>query len=607
MILMKIDFIFYLLRSITGGVVVYFTAKEFAVHEFWIVPLSVFLLSVPISLGGIYSITIRQTHRLSLFVQQGWVYRLFLGRILKVILWVLWSLFSSFYMLIQFQFYQLADWVIFFLVIPVFYTTYTIFRQMFTHELKPYLVINMALIWASRCVPVLMLIIYITFLLNYHDIPVYSSLNMAIVEQKRTVANMSNSALVWHALQYVADFEAIKTYALGKISLVNKSWAILGIALGGFVIFYNACKMLSCLLISKREYLRIVTPLTNEDQPVQIANPSIAVMTAIFTFVTLFIYVPLFVTLEVETSRQSTELNVFRTDAEKMFVLIDGQPYKQRLLIDLEKATLKALHTANISLENLDRQVDRAFDRLEINVDHYLDWYYSLGGEYGRIGHLMTGNFEHYMTQKLQVSLQQGNAFKGVQVALDKALNSHKQAIEQYQLAVKKILANNRVDHIISQDQIIQQLSIDDIFKAPQHEDIIKMQYRLSASGVAATAGAIGGFVITKIIAKVVGKTTFKFAVKGVSKLAISKAAGTTGGAAAGAATGAAVGSIIPGAGTAIGAVVGGIIGGIATGLIIDKGLIELEAYLNREQFKQAIISVINKSRSEFKASLRAI
>ena len=601
---MKIDLIFYLLKSIAGIAVVFFTAKEFAVHEFWVVPLSVFLLSIPISLGGMYGITIRQTHRISLFVQQGWIYRLFLGRTLKTLLWILWSLLGSFYMLIQFQFYQLEDWVVFLLLIPVFYLTYTLFRHIFAHEIKPYLVTNMALIWAGWCAPALMLIIYIAYLFNFSDMPIYSNLSMAITEQKIAVADMTSSALVWHALQFFADFEAIKAYAFGSMSLINKHWAILGLGIGSFVVFYNACKMLSCLLIPKQEYLRIVAPLTDAEQPVAVTKSGVAVITAILTFVILFIYLPLFAGLESE-AKQSSELRVFREDVEQKIVQIDGVFYRQELLADLQQAKLKALHNAELSLVYLEGQVDRAFDRLESNVDIYLDWYYSLGGEYARIGHLMAGDFNHYMTQKLQASLQQGDAFKQVQVALDKTLESHKQAIEEYQLATRKILTENRIDHIVTKAQIVQQLSLEDIFKAPQHEDMIKMQYRLGGSGAAATVGAIGGVVVTKIIAKVAGKTTFKLAVKGVSKLAVSKVAGTAGGAGAGAATGAAIGSIIPGAGTVIGAVAGGIIGGIATGLVIDKALIELESYLNREQFKQAIISAINEAREEFKVDLK--
>lgn len=558
------------------------------------------------SLGGMYSITIRQTHRLTLFVQHGWIYRLFLGRALQTILWILWALFSSFYMLIQFQFYQLMDWAAFFLIVPVFYLTYRFFRQIFVQEIKSYLVINMTLIWAGWCAPVLMLLIYLAYLLSFGEMPRYSTLDLAITEHKSIVAHLTSSALVWQSLQFLADFEAVKAYSLGQMGLANQHWALFALGLGQLVVFYNACKMLSCLLIPKQEYLRIVAPLTDDDQPVVVSKSGIAVMSAVLTFVTLFIYLPLFASLE-EVAQQSPELKAVREDIEQAIVRIDNDFYGKAILVDLQRAKLKILHTQDVSLRNLEEQVDRAFDHLESHVDHYLDWYYSLGGEYARIGHLMTGDFDHYMRQKLQDSLQQGDAFKGVQTALDKALVSQQHALAEYQQTAKQILARNRVDHVVAKSQVVQQLSSEELFQIPQHEDLINMQVRLGGSGVAATIGAIGGFVVSKIISKVVGKTTFKLAVKGVSKLAVGKAAGTTGGAAAGAATGAVAGSIIPGAGTAIGALVGGIVGGLATGLVIDKGLIELESYLSREQFKQSIMRAINESRTDFKAGLRPI
>lgn len=593
----------YPLKAIIYAAVVYLMAKEFAVHEFWLVPLSVFVLSAPIFLAELYALTIRQTQRSALFVQKGWLFRLLLGRTLKTVLLILWSLLSVFYMLIQFQFYQLRDWLVFFLVIPVFYGLYLFFRRIFAHEIKLYLVTHMALTWASWCTPVLMSFIYLVLLLCYSDIPVYSSLNRAIIEQKSVVAEISNNALVWNALQFLADFEAVKIYALGQLSFINKPWAIVAYGFANFVIFYNACKMLSCLLIPKHEYLRIVAPLTDADQPDVVAKSDIAVITAVFTFVTLFIYLPLFAYLE-NVALQSPELQAFRKDIEQKIIRIDNDFYRQELLAELQDAKLKAFDKANFSLAFLDSQVDRAFNRLEANVDNYLDWYYSLGAEYARIGHLMMGNFESYMEQQLQRSLKQGDAFNEVQYALDKALDAHKQAAEEYRQAAKQLLIHNRIEHVVSKVQIIQKFTTNDIFQTFPHDDMLKLQYRLGVTGAAASVGLLGGIVVSKVITKAIGKTTFKLAVKGVSKLAASKAVGTSGGVASGAATGAAIGSVIPGAGTAIGAAVGGIIGGIATGLVIDKALIELESYLNREQFKQTIISAINEARVEFKAGV---
>jgi len=595
----------YVLTSFIFGAIVYLMAKGFSAHEFWLVPLCVFALSIPICLSGLYAITIRKTQQATSFVQHGWVYRLFLGRTFKTVLWILWSLLSSFYMLIQFQFYQTADWMLLFLVVPVFYILYLFFSRILSHEVKAYLVTNIALTWASWCTAILMLCAYFIFLLNYSGIPIYSSLSIAITAQKSGVAaGAENNALVWNALQFLADFEAVKFYALGQLSLINKQWAVLVLVLANFVIFYNACKVLSFLLIPKHQYLRIVAPLTDTEQPVAVAKSSIAIVSAVFTFIILFIYLPLFATLE-SIALQSPELQAFREDMEHKMVRIDNDFYRASVLPELQQAQLQALHKSELSLITLEAQVDRAFDRLNVNVDGYLDWYYSLGAEYARIGHLMMGDFEPYMTLQLLNSLQQGDAFKSVQYALDSALNTHKQAAEEYQQVSKQILANNRVEHIVSKTQVVQALAMNDVFQVPLHKDAINLQYRLGGSSAATTVGALGGFVVSKIIAKVASKATFKLAVKGVSKIAISKAAGTTGGVSAGAITGAAIGSIIPGAGTAIGAVVGGVIGGIATGLVIDKSLIELESYLNRELFKQSIISAINEARGEFKSNLR--
>ena len=45
------------------------------------------------------------------------------------------------------------------------------------------------------------------------------------------------------------------------------------------------------------------------------------------------------------------------------------------------------------------------FPLLERNVDTYLDWYYSLTGEYLRLANVATGNIENYMKEKMNETL----------------------------------------------------------------------------------------------------------------------------------------------------------------------------------------------------------
>jgi hypothetical protein len=45
---------------------------------------------------------------------------------------------------------------------------------------------------------------------------------------------------------------------------------------------------------------------------------------------------------------------------------------------------------------------------MEANVDLYLDWYYSLEGEYGRIGNMLVGDLHGYMLEQFRHTLQRG-------------------------------------------------------------------------------------------------------------------------------------------------------------------------------------------------------
>ena len=110
---------------------------------------------------------------------------------------------------------------------------------------------------------------------------------------------------------------------------------------------------------------------------------------------------------------------------------------------------------------------------------------------------------------------------------------------------------------------------------------------RLIVGGLVATG--IGTAVITKVISK----GTFKVAAKALSKVALNK----VGAVGPGALIGGAVGSIIPVVGTAVGAAAGSIIAGI----FLDKGILMLEEYTDREDFKDKIIAGIRESKAEFK------
>jgi hypothetical protein len=209
------------------------------------------------------------------------------------------------------------------------------------------------------------------------------------------------------------------------------------------------------------------------------------------------------------------------------------------------------------------------------------------------------------MKEKLEASLQQQDAFRDVQATIAETIALHDAIQKEYQKAAENIMAENRIDPAYFSVDVRQHMSLENALKAPIHKDIINLKNRLMLSaGGGAVVGLITATVGKKIVAKVAGKAVLKTASKALAKVVASKTVGSAGGAAAGATAGAAAGSIVPGVGTAIGAIVGGIVGGIAAGVAVDAVILKLDEEMNRQEFKNEIITSINGARMEFKSNL---
>ncbi len=602
------DFLVFFMRASSWGILTYFLAKSFAIYSVWIVILSVYFFSVPIILSRIYCAIISQIRRLHIFQACGMIYRIFSGRPLKVLFWIAYSLLTSFFMLIQFHTFTPLEWFAFFLVIPVFWLTFTLIRRLCARELKPYIVSSMALAWSTRLCPVLMLFLYLFIIKCFGQTMDFSSIQEAIDAKKSMVSDMTGSALVWEYSQWLATYEGIKIYAVGRMNDVSAFYALLILGLGEFVIFFNSCSILSCFLIPLKEYYRIFTPLSDVEVPPCPSTTRMAVVVAITTFITLFLYVQFVVYLEAYI-RQNPEYTQARISAESLIVRnlekIDDDYFAAGTIAKLQDAQLKAMRQIEVSRTNLEREVDRAFERLEAHVDPYLDWYYSLVGEYSRIAQLLIGEIEAFMMQKLDEFLQQKDAFRDVQSALMDVLATHESAMNTYREIVQQIMNENRVGAVEFPVHVMNEISLEQVVTPSIHKDMISLKTRLSAaSGAGATAGVATGIVVGKITNKIAAKNIIKLAAKTFLKVVVSKAAGTAGGAGAGAVAGGAVGSFVPGVGTMIGAAIGAVIGGVFIGVSVDKLLLLLEEEMNREEFKNQILVAIQEARTEFKNTL---
>ncbi|MEX2132459.1 MAG: hypothetical protein WD772_13335, partial [Pseudohongiellaceae bacterium] len=510
-------------------------------------------------------------------LQQGFLFRLFSGRLLIVLAALFYGWTAGIFLLLRLHVFTLTEWLLFCSVIPVYLLLFHWMRNRLSAEYKPWLLDAEAMRWARLLCPSLLALIGLTVALWQQNSLSVITLNEAIAQQQVLVANLQGSRALETLASFMQILQGLKVFFLARLGSSNAWLVLLAITLETWLIAWLACTALSCLLLDGNAWRRSFGPLSDVEQVPPLPAGSLVSVSLFSTFILLFVFIPSFSYVELWVLQRpvvSESPARFALRLEKI-----GEEYYQPGTLDaLQQAELQALAAVDASGAELQLQTDAAFAALENNVDAYLDWYYSLGGEYGRLLSLAIGDLENYMATKLTEILQQGDAFASVQTALNTAMANHATAQRQYQMAAELILAQNRVDPGDYPVETVEEAQRYELIQLPRHEDVLGLQNRLlTSSGTGAVAGVMTSVMVTKLMTNIVAKGSFKLAAKSLAKVLVTKTAGGSLGAGAGAATGAVIGSVVPGIGTVIGAVVGGIAGGIAVGIGIDKVLIELE------------------------------
>ena len=363
---------------------------------------------------------------------------------------------------------------------------------------------------------------------------------------------------------------------------------------------YFACLALSYFRIPRAGFVRArLAPRSTDD--VFKAAP-------VATFLIPFIYFPVLAQLEafvaqsLEPARLRATVQATITPAVRLVVeQIDGDHYRQGTREQIAKARSEAALPVGAAAEQLRREVDATFERLENEaVEEYLDWYYSLTAEWGRLVSLLTGGMEHledHLAENVREMFEQEKWYAGINTAFERLISADEEARIAYEQTVRDILDRNRVGSHRLQPAAIDVASIaslEDILQPSFHEDFIPAAHRFlgAGGGGAAIAGGVGSIIAQKVTAKMLAKLVLKVAAKAPLKALLSKAAG-------GAISGAAGLSVLPGLGTAAGAAGGAVIG-IGTGIVIDGALLETEEALSRNDFRREIVTAIREARREF-------
>lgn len=577
-------------------------------RQLWFALLITLLFGMPIYGAAMYAVTIQRIHRASQFKQVGILHWLFTRRILAYAGWLLWSVVFSFLLLFYLGSADKQEWIVCFAAIPAFGIVYAILFPIAAREYKPYIAVHKSLTW-TRWVTALAIAVFFVFFTNHTGTDrQYASLAEAVAAESQKLEGVTSSILILETNRLLGFIEGMKRYALGGLHSFDDLLYVVVIFLGSALFFYNVALGISSFMVPLAEYRRVFAPVQDSDEPPEVSPWAWAITSALATFFIFFIYVPS--TVYVDAWLRSNpdtveEIRVARQKAVQTVEMIGDEYYKPGTAAQIEQTYRDSLGKMEASLGKLRETTSTGFQRMADNVDAYLDWYYSLPGEYERIVALATGALETWMTGKLQNYLMQGNVFDPVQQSIEDVLQNNQQLRTEHLQKVEHILAENRVERIgDSQLEIVRHASLNALKEPPAHSVIVNLENRMLISGGIGTAGAITGAIAGKITAKVAGKGIIKLGAQALIKVTAGKAVSALGGAAAGAATGAALGSFIPGIGTAIGAAIGGIVGGITIGLTVEKLLLMLEEAFSREEFKLQILNAIEEERIEFEKFL---
>lgn len=274
----------------------------------------------------------------------------------------------------------------------------------------------------------------------------------------------------------------------------------------------------------------------------------------------------------------------------------------------------------------VDKQTEAIFQETARAVPAFVDWYYSLYGEYARLLYAGFGNLPNYISRQLSERVFRP---AGTAQAIDRlAHHLDTQLADQLRYAARDL--ESMLTRLVRAHQVTKETEVEiqlsgqwalgaqltqhlERFVSLTPEDIVRQGLATSAGAVAsaATAKKLGAVTVAKASAKLASTKSLGVATAVAVKLGLksaAKAGSALGTAGTGAASGAALcAATVAGAPLAPGcALVGGAVTGMVTWLVVDKAVLEADELMHRKQLEDKLNQALMAQRDDLRASLWA-
>lgn len=509
---------------------------------------------------------------------------------------------------------------------------------------------------ASACITGVLLFAVSFALFAVQPTPEVTSATEAFLSAENPFAS-SPSTIMSEAGLAVSYADALSTYGLSRLGELNAFGRYCAQTLLLVSSIFGLAGLLGTCALDLRELKRVFLPLEkigSEQETVTRASrgagaprsvplkaPIVVAVAAPLVLVGAFVASDSALAQMKAADELTPAENLVREAFGTTAYVLDGKYYDQQQVQTLmEETAVKTAALSENARNDLVPRVNAVFDARVANVDSYLDWYYSLGADYERLGNLITGTIESFVADQLTESLEAGVDDSEFVSTLQSYVDQAAAVNAEYEEG----LANSELIGIPEWLLTSTEAITADFLSGP-----IEPTQRLldvgERFGISATVGGAGGIAAGVATSKAVGSAAEKAAAKTAEKAAVSvsgdaaeKAAGKQAAKAAekavtknigskivekaagkaffkaivsrigsmigsrgvGAAVGGAAGTLVgPGVGTAV-----GIAAGAAIGVGVDYGLLMLDEAQNRESYKAEIIEAIEEERTEALAQI---
>ncbi len=211
----------------------------------------------------------------------------------------------------------------------------------------------------------------------------------------------------------------------------------------------------------------------------------------------------------------------------------------------------------------VDAQIDNLFDPIENNVDKFLDWHYSLKGNYSELALFVAKKLglsvEDALFNKLQEKFLGADYKQRLKTMTDNISDAFISLLRQHKKDTEKIATQGVADI----PQVVESLkNIDD---KTERDLKLKMGF---AAAIGATAGVGAGKLMKRLVPKLVEKLGTKLGAKFLAKFGIA-------------------------------------VGGVLSTLGADVALNYIDEWLHRDEFKKEILNNINEMKKNLKENYK--